>query len=157
MLRALPPSLRERVAVAVDGRLWQGPDRWQGILAALSAQGFPFVKSGGAIRSSLDELGRWLDDGYAVIISPEGDPERNGELLPFLDGTGLMAVELGVPVVPFKVEGYDRLFSPTLSFPYLPSRRGRVRLIIGEPIALSGGLSPARATEQIRQAFVETR
>lgn len=156
MLRALPARLRSRVAVAVDARLWQGDDRWQGALAALAAQGFPFVKSGGAVRSSIEELGRWLDDGYMVIVSPEGDPELNGELLPFLDGTGLMAVELGVPVVPFKVDGYHRLFPQALSFPFLPNRRGPVRLIIGEPIVVPRNISPAEATRQIRQAFVET-
>jgi long-chain acyl-CoA synthetase len=157
MLRALPGRLRSRVAIAADSRLWEGRDRWQGLLAALGGQAFPFVKSGGAVRPSLEELGRWLDDGYAVIMSPEGDPEPDGRLLPFLGGTGLMAVEMGVPVVPFKVEGYHRLFPRDPQFPYLPNRRGHVRLIVGEPVTFPKSMSYEEATERARRALIETR
>ena len=157
VLRALPPRIRARVAIAVDARLWEGRDRWQGTLGALAVQAFPFVKSGGAVRSSLEELGRWLDDGYAVIMSPEGNPEIDGELLPFLGGTGLMAVEMRVPVVPFRLEDYHRLFPRDPRFPYLPNRRGRARLIVGEPVTFPGGISYQEATERARRALIETR
>jgi long-chain acyl-CoA synthetase len=156
-LRALPPHLRSRVAVAADARIFQGRDRWQGWLAALIAQAFPFVKSGGAVRAGLEELARWLDDGYAVIVSPEGNPEEGGQLLPFLPGTGLVAVEMQVPVVPIRVDGYHLLFpGRDLPFPYFPNRRGRFRLIIGRPVRLPRGLSPHQATERLRQALIET-
>jgi long-chain acyl-CoA synthetase len=159
MLRALPQAIRSRVACAADSRLWQGRDRWQGWLTALAAQAFPFVKSGGGeMRSGLDEMARWLDDGYAVIASPEGNPEFSGEMLPFLTGTGLMAVEMQVPVVPFRIDGYHPLFPPPgLPFPYLPNRRGRFRLIIGEPVRIDPGTSPKRATELLQQAMIDTR
>jgi 1-acyl-sn-glycerol-3-phosphate acyltransferase len=159
MLRALPPRLRARTAVAADSRLWEGRDRWQGWLSALIIQAFPFVKSGGAVRASLEELGRWLDDGYAVIMSPEGNPEEDGIVLPFLGGTGLMAVEMQVPVVPFKVEDYHRLFlSPRdLRFPFLPNQRGRVRLIIGEPVTFPKSMTYREATDRARQALMDTR
>lgn len=159
MLRALPRAVRSRVACAADSRLWQGHDRWQGWLVALAAQAFPFVKSGGGdVRSGLEEMARWLDDGYAVIASPEGNPEYGGELLPFLSGTGLMAVEMQVPVVPFTVDGYHLLFPPPgLPWPYLPNRRGRFRLIIGEPVRLTTGISPKQATLLLQQAMIDTR
>lgn len=156
MLRALSPRLRARVAIAADARLWEGFAHWQGILAALAVQAFPFVKSGGAVRPSLEELGRWLDDGYAVVMSPEGNPELDGKMLPFLGGTGLMAVEMRVPVVPFRVDRYDLLFEREPQFPYLPVRRGRVRVIIGEPVPFPRGMSYADATERARRALVET-
>ncbi len=157
MLRALPARLRDRVTIAVDARIWQGKDRWQGWLAALATQAFPFVKSGGAVRQSLEEMGQWLDDGYIVIMSPEGEPERYGQLLPFLGGTGLMAVEMRVPVVPFKIEDYHRLFPPDPPFPYLPNRRGRARLIIGEPVSFPRDLSYDEASARARRALVETQ
>jgi len=157
ILRALPPGVRSRVAMGADARLWEGRDRWQGLLAALAAQAFPFVKSGGAVRRSLDELGRWLDDGYAVIMSPEGDPELGKGLLPFQPGTGLMAVEMQVPIVPVRVEGYGSLFPTEPQFPYLPDKRGRARLIIGEPITFPKTMDYQEATERARQALIETR
>lgn len=156
ILRALPEATRQRVALAVDARLWQGPGRWQGWLASMATQAFPFVKSGGPVRSALEELGRWLDDGYAVVVSPEGNPERGGQLLPFLPGTGLAAVEMQVPVVPFRVDGYHRLFPPPgQAFPYLPTSRGSFRLIVGEPITFPPGTPYEEATEQLRRAMVE--
>jgi long-chain acyl-CoA synthetase len=157
ILRALPPRVRSRVAVAATARLWQGRQRWQGWLVSLGAQGFPFAKLGSGVSASLDELGRWLDDGYAVIISPEGEPEPEGEIMPFRAGIGLIAVELGVPVVPFKIEGYFRLFPRQRSFPFLPNRRGRVRLIIGEPLSFPKTMSYHEAAERARQALIETR
>jgi long-chain acyl-CoA synthetase len=157
VLRALPPQLRSRVAIAADARLWEGRDRWQGLLGELVVQAFPFVKSGGAVRPSLELLGRYLDAGYAVIMSPEGEPEVDGQLLPFLGGTGLMAVEMRVPVVPFRLEGYDRLFPRNPPFPYLPIRRGRVRLIVGEPVTFPKDMPYQEATERARQSLLETR
>ena len=121
-------------------------------LAEAGVQAFPFAKRG-AIRASLDEMGRWLDAGYAVIISPEGDSEPDGKLLPFLGGTGLMAVEMQVPVVPFRLEGYHRLFAPNVPFPYLPERRGRVRLIVGEPVSFPPGTPYEEATRRLEQVM----
>jgi long-chain acyl-CoA synthetase len=159
ILRALPARIRDRVAVAADARLWQGRDHWQGVIAALGAQAFPFEKSGGAVGPSLEELGRWLDDGYAVIVSPEGNPELSGEVLPFLGGTGLMAISMQVPIVPFRVEGYAQLFPDprTIGFPFLPNKRGTFRLIIGEPVTFPKDMPYEEATKRARQALIDTR
>jgi long-chain acyl-CoA synthetase len=156
VLRVLPRRIRHRLKFAVDDRLWRGRERWQGLLAEAGVQAFPFAKRG-AIRASLDEMGRWLDAGYAVIISPEGDSEPDGKLLPFLGGTGLMAVEMQVPVVPFRLEGYHRLFAPDVPFPYLPERRGRVRLIVGEPVTFPPGTSYEAATRRLEEMMSTLR
>lgn len=157
MLRTIPAPMRRRVAVATDSRLWEPRDHWQGVLAALAIQAFPFVKSGGAIRPSLEEMGRWLDDGYSVIMSPEGNPEQDGMLLPFLGGVGLMAVEMRVPIVPFRIEDYHQMFPRDPRFPYLPNKRGRPKIIVGEPFTLPNGMSYEEATERARQALIEAR
>jgi long-chain acyl-CoA synthetase len=156
LYRAIPAHLRDRVALANDSRVWQGSHRWQGMLTGFTVQAFPFAKSGGAVRSSLEELGRWLDDGYAVIISPEGEPEVDGELLPFLRGTGLMAVEMQVPVVPFVLENYWQLFPREQGFPYLPHKRGRIRLTVGEPITFPPTMSHDEATARLREVLLAT-
>lgn len=156
IVRALPPRARDRVAIAVDARLWRGRDWWQGLLARVTTQAFPLPKGGGAVRPALEAFGRYLDDGYLVITSPEGEPELEGELLPFQRGIGLLAVEMQVPIVPFKIEGYYELFPRNPQFPYLPNRRGRVRLIVGEPITVPKGMSYDEATELIRQHLINT-
>jgi long-chain acyl-CoA synthetase len=90
-------------------------------------------------------------------MSPEGNPEVGGELLPFLGGTGLMAVEMGVPVVPIKLEGYHHLFPTNPPFPYLPDKRGRARIVVGEPITFPESMPYREATEEAREALVATR
>jgi 1-acyl-sn-glycerol-3-phosphate acyltransferase len=64
---------------------------------------------------------------------------------------------MGVPVVPLKVEGYARLFPRAPQFPYLPNRRGRFRLIIGEPITFSKSIPYEEATERARRALIATQ
>jgi long-chain acyl-CoA synthetase len=156
MLRAIPAHLRRRVAIAVDSRLWKGRERWQGALLSAAVQAFPFEKSGGAVRASLEETADWLDAGYAVIISPEGDPEHRGELLPFLEGTGLLAVEMRAPIVPFRIEGYWRAFEDDPPFPHLPVRRTRARVIVGDTLHIPPGTSYREATAMARRALIDT-
>ncbi len=67
-----------------------------------------------------------------------------------------MAVEMGVPVVPFKVEGYGRLFPSNPPFPFFPNRRGSFRLIIGDALTFSKTTSYQEATERMRRAVMET-
>jgi long-chain acyl-CoA synthetase len=158
VLRALPKSLRSRLAVAADASVWSGASRWKGWLVALVLQAFPFAKTGGEARASLQELSWWLDSGYAVLMAPEGGPEMGDQLLSFFGGMGLMAVEMRVPVVPFTIEDYWRLYpSYEVPFPWLPSRRGRVRVTVGEPIHFSKATSEAEATELVRRALIQSR
>ena len=156
VLRALPARRRLRVAMAVDGRLWRGGARWKGWLASLTLQAFPFEKRGPLVRTSIRETLEWLEDGYAVIIAPEGDPEDGGELLPFRRGVGLIGLTGRVPIVPFRIEGYWRLFDADPPFPHLAARRGRARVIVGEPLWLPPGISSTEATQLARDALIAT-
>jgi long-chain acyl-CoA synthetase len=99
-----------------------------------------------------------LDSGYAVLMAPEGGPEMGDRLLPFFGGMGLMAIEMRVPVVPFTIEDYWRLYPPyEVPFPWLPSARGRVRVTVGEPIYFSKATSNAEATELVRRTLIQSR
>ena len=54
---------------------------------------------------SLEYVGTLVDQGWNVVLSPEGRLSTSGELHPFKSGVGLLAVNLGVPVVPVKTIG----------------------------------------------------
>ncbi len=154
LLRAMPRRLRHRVAIAADADAWSSERRWQGWLIALGVQAFPMVKTGGASRGSIEEAARWIDDGYAVLLSPEGGPSMGEEPGGFLRGVGLLAVETGVPIMPFRLEGYSTLYPRHHTpFPWLPERRGNARLIIGEPFRLPEGTTYAEATELAKRAI----
>ena len=152
-LRSIPRSLRHRVAVAADAEAWARGRSYQGALVALAVQGFPLVKTGGASRDSLIEATRWIDDGYGVLLAPEGGPSMREETAAFLNGVGMLAVELAVPIVPFRIEGYAALYPRhDTPFPWLPEHRGRARLIIGEPFCVPPGTGYAEATALARRA-----
>ena len=67
---------------------------------------------------------------------------------PFRGGTGLVAVESGIPVVPLKLHIHS-IGAPT-SFPML--RRGDVEVRFGAPLTFPRGTSYDEATEMIEQA-----
>ncbi len=47
----------------------------------------------------------YLQNGMSVILFPEGTRSKDGTLLPFKAGAFMMAVELGVPLLPIAVSG----------------------------------------------------
>jgi long-chain acyl-CoA synthetase len=91
-----------------------------------------------------------LDWGYHVVIFPEGKMSKDGQLLPLKEGAGLMATQMGVPVVPIRIRGIERIF-PYDTF--LPRSRGTVQVTIGAPLVFSRDTSYQEATQQLYSAL----
>ena len=62
-----------------------------------------------------------LSGGDSVLIFPEGTRSRTGKLQEFKPGVGLIAQELGVPVIPVYIQGTHRAMPVGKA---LPHRRG---------------------------------
>jgi long-chain acyl-CoA synthetase len=73
-----------------------------------------------------------LRAGRPVLIYPEGRRSAGGELQPFKAGIGLLGVELGVPIVPCRIEGTHASLPKGKLWP----RRSRVRVRFGAPITM---------------------
>lgn len=87
-----------------------------------------------AIRS-LERAGEILrTDGGVIVMFPEGTRSSDGELQPFKKGAFMLALQLGVPVVPAAILG-SRAIMPKGSALVRP---GTVTLRIGEPIPVDG-------------------
>ena len=71
-----------------------------------------------------------LSEGRSLLIFPEGGRSVDGELQPFKYGIGLLAYELGVPIIPTRVSGTYEAWPKGKNFP----RRGSVKVRFGEPI-----------------------
>ena len=69
------------------------------------------------------------------MIFPEGHRTETGEIIPFKDGIGHLALGIGVPVVPVRLKGTFGILPPGASFP----KRGDVYVHIGKPYMVSGG------------------
>lgn len=147
ILAALPRRWRARVSPAMAKEFFEAhffPEkhtRWQRFvksldyyLAALFVGAFPLPTSEAGARDALRYMGELLDDGFSVLIFPEGSRTEAGEIKPFRPGVGMVASRLDVPVVPVRLEGLDRVLHQTWKLP----RSGPVRVAFGAPLRLKG-------------------
>jgi long-chain acyl-CoA synthetase len=140
VLALLDRSRRERTAVAAAADyFFRGVGR--SLIASIALGAFPFHRDG-PVAASLSHCGDLVDDGYSVLIFPEGTRSPDGSLQPFKTGIGLLARELGVPVVPVAIDGLHAILPKGRTLP----RRGPVRISIGEPVQVDPALSNAAAT-----------
>lgn len=90
--------------------------------------------------------------GYSFLIFPEGTRSRDGRLGPFRRGGFFLALEGGAPIVPVTIVGTRELMPKKQWF----ARRGKVRVIFHEPIAVAGYTSETMSglMEEVRGAIL---
>lgn len=144
-LKALPAAWRRRLAIAGAADLWRQP-LWR-IMNPLLGNGFPVAREG-AVRESLENVGKVLDEGWSVLIYPEGELTIGGPMKPFMSGVGLIAEGAAVPVVPMRLRIND--FGRPRTLPFL--KRGDVEVLFGAPMTFEPDGLYANATEKIEAA-----
>jgi len=75
-----------------------------------------------------------IEDGFSVLIFPEGYRTDTGAIDRFRPGIGMIASRLGVPVVPVRIVGLDKVLHHT----WRMARPGQVRVAFGAPMRLTG-------------------
>ncbi|HEX5000239.1 MAG TPA: AMP-binding protein [Terriglobia bacterium] len=161
VLYALPRRLRN-LAIAMEGervRSMRWPPRdlpwpqrmlsragyW---LATPLFHAFPLPQRAG-FRESFRFAGEAVDKGYGVLVFPEGLRTPDGTIQPFRGGIGLLAANLGLPVVPARIHGlWELKISGRRGF----APWGAIRLNIGEPIRLAPEMSPEEITQTLERA-----
>ena len=135
---ALPPSRRYRTATAAWAEFffknfrtpWQRAwKRFTYEYGTLALNLFPLPQSSG-FRPSLSFMGRLADAGISILLFPEGERSPTGKMLPFRPGMGLMARELGIPVVPVGIRGIEEVLPRGRNIP----KRGTVTVTFGTPV-----------------------
>jgi long-chain acyl-CoA synthetase len=147
ILAALPTRWRYRTATAMAKEFFKahffpeqyGRAAWftnslNYYLAALFFNAFPIPQREAGARQTLRYVGDLVAHNSAVLIFPEGRRSDTGEIGRFMPGIGMIASRLGVPVVPVRIIGLDRVLHPT----WRMARPGRVRVAFGKPVHLSG-------------------
>jgi long-chain acyl-CoA synthetase len=151
LLRALPRSIRYRVTYAAAQDVLYEEYKHFALVAELLFNSFPFPrKEQENVKYGLDCMGKLLDEGYSVVMFPEGKMSETGTLLPLKLGAGLAGVEMGVAIVPVKLVGTEIIFPYNKMF---PRARGRVKVIFGKPLHFSKTTSYGKATEEIEKAL----
>jgi len=147
ILAALPSRYRCRVAVAMWKEYFDAhffPERhtrrdWflyslaYGMVA-LFFNAFPLPQTEAGARQSLRYLGDLISEGWSILFFPEGGRTEAGEIVPFQPGIGLIAGRLGVPVVPIRLRGLEKVLHRHQHWP----RMGRVEVAFGPLLHLKG-------------------
>lgn len=145
--RALFPYLKGRLAVAAAADYFYR-NKIFGALASLLLNTFPLPRQG-AVRASLEHCADLVENGWSILIYPEGTRSRTGELLPFKKGAGLLASELKIPVVPIGILGSHKILPKGKTIP----KPGPILITIGPPIKVSQNMSPEAALFMFRNAI----
>jgi long-chain acyl-CoA synthetase len=153
ILAALPLRFRHRLAVAMGGetlrKMHAPPKEWfilkrwtyqlgYWLITALFNV-FPLPQFSG-FRESFRFAGESADRGYSVLVFPEGEVNNTatGEMAPFQSGIGLLAENLGVPIVPMRLDGVWQMKRERRRLAHL----GEITVRIGMPVTFPTGMSP---------------
>ena len=96
-------------------------------LASLVFNAFPLPQREAGTRGALQYAGGLAADGNCILIFPEGKRTDAGEILPFQPGVGMLASRLRLPVVPVRLEGFERVLHKSAKF----ATPNRVRVKFG--------------------------
>jgi long-chain acyl-CoA synthetase len=161
LLAALPPRIRHRLAVAMEGerlRDMRNPppgrsglrglvDRLSYYLVVALFNVFPLPIRAG-FRESFRYAGECADRGYSLLVFPEGRLTRDGKIGEFRTGIGILARNLRLPVVPMRIDGLFELKQKRQRF----ARPGTVRVTIGQPVVFEPDADPEQITRQLEAA-----
>jgi len=161
VLTALPARFRHWLAIAAGGEALEAlrspcPDRnWflriydqmQWFLGVSLLNLFPLPREAG-FRRSFAYAGEAVDRGYSVLVFPEGRHTTDGKLCPFRRGVGLLSEDLGIPVVPMRIDGLFEYKRAGRHF--APPRKISVR--VGAPMKFPPGADAAQIAAKLQTA-----
>lgn len=141
ILAALPAKWRYRVAPAMLKEFFAEHFHGRSFLVSLMYylstwlfNAFPIPQREAGALETMRYMGELANEGWCVLIFPEGKMTTSGEVAPFQPGIGMIASKLGVPVVPVRLRGLDRVLHRTWHM----ARPGRVTIKFGKPLRLEG-------------------
>lgn len=98
----------------------------------------PVERKGGSAIRGLITAKRKVDEGYILLVHPEGTRTHNGKLGDFQNGAAFIAMKSNVPLVPVFVHGGYDLFSRHMKLPRprdpVTGKRREITIVFGPPL-----------------------
>ncbi len=123
ILASLPARRRYRAAVAMWKEYFEarfhpedhtrGERRKTNLLYSLIVllfNAFPIPQTESGTLATVRYMGELVEEGWSIVIFPEGERTVTGEIGRFLPGVGMLAARLGCPVVPVRLRGIYRVW-----------------------------------------------
>jgi 1-acyl-sn-glycerol-3-phosphate acyltransferase len=146
ILCSLPDRWRRRTAVAAAADYFFDT-WWRATGSAMVFNTFPIERRTGSLSSTPGDL---LDQGWSIVVFPEGTRSPDGWTRTFRHGAAFLAVRHHVPVVPIGIRG---------SFAAMPRGRGwpvpgrpPVTVRFGRPLRAAEGEGPRELGARVEAA-----
>jgi 1-acyl-sn-glycerol-3-phosphate acyltransferase len=149
MLTAVPDPWRHKLFVGAAADYFFR-NQLTSALSALCIGAIPIERTR-VTRRSADHAAELIDDGWSMLIFPEGGRSPDGWGQPFRGGASYLALRCDRPVVPIYVEGTNRI---------LPKGARRIRpqrttIVFGSPLWAADDEDSRRFAARIEAAVAE--
>jgi 1-acyl-sn-glycerol-3-phosphate acyltransferase len=146
VLTSIPEPWRHRIFVGAAADYFFRT-RLTSAASALAIAALPIERSK-VTRRSADQAAELLQDGWSMLIFPEGGRSPDGWGQPFRGGAAYLSSRCGVPVVPLHIEGTARILRKGAKMP----TPANVRVTFGDPLRPQEGENATRFAERIERA-----
>ncbi len=157
VLTSLPARFRHRAVVAAAADYFFS-SRAKGAYSALTIGAIPIERTKVNRRSS-DLAASLIDDGWNLVVFPEGGRSPDGWGQDFRGGAAYLAIRCQRPVVPVFVEGTRRILKKGAQLPTpigRPFARGTgVGVTFGPPLRAEAGEDSRRFAVRVEAAVAE--
>jgi len=149
MLTSIPEPWRHKVFVAAAADYFF-KTHVTSAASALALGAIPMDRSK-VSRRTADQSADLIDEGWSMLIFPEGGRSPDGWGQPFRGGAAYLSSRCDVPVVPVHLEGTGRILRKGAKRP----TPAHVRVTFGTPLRPGEGESTSRYAERIERAVAE--
>lgn len=132
IISSLPLNQRRNLAVAAAEDHFF--NKWKTFLLVTSIVNIIPISRRRFCKNNIKNMKSLLNKGKSILLYPEGSRTRNGKMMPFKNGIGLIVKEMNVPVIPIKIDNAYNLFNYAQKFP----KQGEVTVSFGEAIKFNG-------------------
>lgn len=146
MVRAMPAIWRHKLMMAAAADYFFDK-RWKAVLSALALNAIPIDRESTG-RKSADAIRALVEEGWSLVIYPEGGRSPDGWGQDFKGGAAYLSARTGAPVVPVYIDGTGSIFGKGMKRP----RPGRTRVTFGAPLWPGADESTRRFNQRIEAA-----
>ena len=146
MIRSVPSTWRHKLVVAAAADYFFDK-KWKAALSALSLNAIPIDRELTGRKSS-NLIKGLVDDGYSLVIYPEGGRSPDGWGQDFKGGAAYLSARTGAPVVPVFIDGTGAIFGKGMKRP----KPGRTKVVFGAPMRPDHDEPTRRFTARIDRA-----
>ncbi len=146
MATCVPEPWRSKLVVAAAADYFFDKT-WKATMASLSLNAIPIDREVTGRKSS-EMIKKLLEDGWSLVIYPEGGRSPDGWGQDFKGGAAYLSSRTGAPVVPVFIDGTGAIFGKGMKRP----RAGTTKVVFGHPLTTTDDENTRRFSSRIESA-----